>query len=376
MGSFYDVAVVGAGILGLAHAYHLARQGRRVVVFERHLKAQGASIRNFGMLWPIGQPAGPLYQLARRSLEIWLAVLKESGLWHTRCGSLHVAYHKDEAEILREFSAADGSERGCELLTPGGVRERCPAVRPDRLFAGLWSPAETCVDPRDVIAGLPEWLHRKHAVEFQFGVPVVGYEPPIVRTPAGEWQAKQLILCSGDEFQALFPNAFAGLGLVRCKLQMLRSQPYPAGWRLGPMLAAGLTLRHYASFARCPSLPALKTRLDAELPEYGRYGIHVMAAQNGRGELVLGDSHEYGDDIDVIDKREIDDLILAYLETFLSAPNLRIASRWHGTYAKHPKDAFLVLHPAERVTAITAVGGAGMTLSFGLAELVVEDCVE
>ncbi len=72
----YDTAVVGAGILGLAHAYHLARKGQRVVVFERSPRAQGASIRNFGMLWPIGQPAGAMYQLARRSLEIWAEVLK------------------------------------------------------------------------------------------------------------------------------------------------------------------------------------------------------------------------------------------------------------------------------------------------------------
>src|SRR5262245_45471435 len=82
----YDVAIAGAGVLGLAHAYHLARRGLRVIVFERHPRASGASIRNFGMLWPIGQPQGPLYELARRSLQHWLYVLRESNLWHDPCG--------------------------------------------------------------------------------------------------------------------------------------------------------------------------------------------------------------------------------------------------------------------------------------------------
>lgn len=161
---------------------------------------------------------------------------------------------------------------------------------------------------------------------------------------------------------------------MRCKLQMMRTSP--VGWRLGPMLAAGLTLRHYQAFAACPSLPALRERLDREHPAYGRYGIHVMASQNGAGELVLGDSHEYDAAAEPFDKAEIDRLILDYLHTFLAAPDLSIAARWHGVYVKHPTEAYRVLRPAPRVTAVVAAGGAGMTLSFGLAEQVVREELE
>lgn len=374
MNSAYDVGVVGAGIVGLAHAYHLARRGMRVVVFERHARAQGASIRNFGMIWPIGQPLGPLYQLARRSHELWLEVLQASGLWYRPCGSLHLAYHDDEMQVLREFVAeASPHDRPCELWTPGQVRARFPAVVQRGLCAGLWSPTELAVDPRQVIAELPGWLTRTFGVEFAFGETVLRYELPRVLTTEGERSVRRLILCTGADFRDLAPTAFAESGLVPCKLQMMRSQAFGEHFQLGTHLAAGLTLRHYASFARCPTLPALARRLSAELADYLRFGIHVLVAQNERGELTLGDSHQYGDAIEPFDNPRIDEMILAYLKTFLTVPDLTIVARWHGIYVKHPAAAYVVVHPSPRTLAVTGVGGAGMTLAFGLAEQVVTD---
>lgn len=377
MSAVYDVGVVGAGILGLAHAYHLARRGLRVAVFERHRQAQGASIRNFGMIWPIGQPLGPLYQLARRSRGLWLEVLTASGLWHRQCGSLHLAYHEDEAQVLREFVAeSTGQDRPCELWTPARIAAQFPAVVPEGLRAGLWSPLELAVDPRQVIAELPAWLARTWGVDFAFGTPVLGHHLPCVVTPEGDRFVRRLVICTGIDFRELAPKAFADCGLVPAKLQMMRSQPFGDRFQVGTHLAAGLTLRHYGAFAQCPSLPALARRLDAELPDYGRHGIHVLVAQNGRGELTLGDSHEYGDAIEPFDNPRIDELILAYLKTFLTVPDLTIAARWHGTYVKHPTAAYIVARPAPQTLAVTGVGGAGMTLSFGLAEQVVTDWLE
>jgi FAD dependent oxidoreductase TIGR03364 len=375
MSAEYDVGVVGAGIGGLAHAYHLARRGLRVLVFERHRRAQGASVRNFGMIWPVGQPLGPLYDLARRSRDIWLEVLAASGLWHQACGSLHLAYHDDEAEVLREFIAesAGGRDRPCELWTAAQVAARFPAVVTAGLRAALWSPSELAVDPRQVIADLPAWLARAYGVEFAFGTPVLGHDLPRVVTPDGDRVVRRLVLCTGTDFRELAPAAFTGSGLVPVKLQMMRSQAFGDRFRVGTHLAAGLTLRHYAAFARCPTLPALARRLDAELPDYGRHGIHVLVSQNGLGELTLGDSHEYGDAIGPFDAPHIDELVLAYLRTFLTVPGLTIAARWHGTYVKHPTAAYVVARPGPGVLAVSGLGGAGMTLAFGLAERVVAD---
>ena len=68
----FDVAIVGAGIVGLAIAYIAAQKGQKVAVFERHPRAAGASVRNFGLIWPVGQPAGPALDRALRSREVWL----------------------------------------------------------------------------------------------------------------------------------------------------------------------------------------------------------------------------------------------------------------------------------------------------------------
>jgi FAD dependent oxidoreductase TIGR03364 len=369
----YDDAVVGAGILGLAHAYQLAKRGHRVVVFERNPRAMGASVRNFGMLWPIGQPFGPMRQLAQRSLMIWHEVLRAAGIWHDPCGSLHLAYRDDEWQVLREFAeTARKQGHPVELLDPQSVRSKSPAVCEEGLIGGIFSAAEICVDPRQVLAELPEFLHKTLGVEFHFGSLVRGYDAEHVVCERGRIRAERLWVCSGEDLQTLYPDVMLAWGLRRCKLQMMRSQPFGTRFRLGPMLAAGLTLRHYQSFANCPSLPALKDRVAHESPEFDRYGIHVMASQNGHGEIVIGDSHEYDQqNAEPFAKTMVDQIILDYLRTFLAVPDLQIAERWQGVYVKHPTESYLIAQPCPGVTLVNGVGGNGMTLSFGLAEQVV-----
>lgn len=369
-----DAVVVGAGIVGLAHAFHLARRGRRVVVLDRSPRAEGASVRNFGMIWPIGQPAGPRHRLAVQSRAWWLEILNRSKLWFDPVGSLHLAYAEEEEAVLREFATPSAEHReSVEWLDADSVRELAADVAPDGLRGGVFSGSEICVDPRQVLRELPDFLAQVHGVEFRFAEPVQAIEGRRAVTSRDSIDFDRAFVCTGDDFEGLFAALYRESGLVRCKLQMMRSEPLAGGRRLGPMLAAGLTLAHYDAFAHCPSLPALQNYLKDRYDEYLRYGIHVMASQNGLGEVVIGDSHEYGGAVGPFNNERIDDLVLQYLQGFLDLPTLRIAQRWQGTYAKHPTAPYWVVHPSPEVAIVTGLGGSGMTLAFGLADQVVRE---
>ncbi len=364
-----DVAIVGAGIIGLAHAYVAARAGRRVSVFERNPAANGASVRNFGMIWPIGQPAGAMHQTALRSREIWLELLHESGLPYMPTGSLHAAYRDDEAAVGREFAErAKPLGYDCRWLDARQTLEKSSALRSEGLIGALWSPTEMTVDPRQVIAQLPEFLKELYGVRFHFNSAVKEVETHSLKTNEVICAADVIVVAGGDDFQTLFPELFRDAHLTRCKLQMLRTVQQPRNWALGPSLAFGLSFRHYPTFNICESLPALKSRVAQETPEFDKWGIHVMASENATRQITLGDSHEYALEVDIFDRSQVNELILEYAREYLRVPDLRIAESWHGVYAKHPGTPFLRLTPMESVRVVTVTSGIGMTLSFGLAE--------
>ncbi|HEY6212190.1 MAG TPA: TIGR03364 family FAD-dependent oxidoreductase [Vicinamibacterales bacterium] len=364
-----DVAIVGAGIVGLAHAYVAARAGRSVAVFERNPEAIGASVRNFGMIWPIGLPPGKVRAMALRSREVWLDVLREAKLPFSPTGSLHVAYRNDEAAVGREFAEmAPALGYECAWLARDEALERSRAIRAEGLVGALWSGTELTVDPRRIVGALPAFLAEQYGVQFFFNTAVQSVESSFVAAGGRRWNAGAVVVAGGDDFQTLFPEQFRESGVTRCKLQMMRTVRQPDGWTLGPSLAFGLTFTHYATFRWCASLGALKERIRRETPELERWGIHVLVSQTSAGELTIGDSHETGLAVSVFDKPHVNRLILEYARQHLDVPTLEIGEQWHGVYAKHPDHAFLDFEPLDGVRAITVTNGLGMTLSFGIAE--------
>ncbi len=365
--------VVGAGILGMATARTLAINGYAVKVIERSQFSIGASIRNFGMLWPIGQPDGQLYDRAIRSREIWKEYLNSSSIPFNSCGSLHLAYSKQEWDVLEELSTVfQDSGRPVNLITPEQIGNRFDGIKQTNLKGGLFSNDEVIIDPREGIRNLPPYLSQKFGIEFIWGTAISRVKPGSVFSGITRFDADLIFICSGADFEILYPEVFNQQKITKCKLQMMRFVSDKPNYNLGTSICGGLSLLHYKSFTASKALGILKAKLQNELPEHLKWGIHVMVAQNMQGELTVGDSHEYGLDFDPFDKHLINQLILDYLKNMVHIDQWRLIESWNGIYPKMTNGKTdLHIEVENGVHILNGIGGNGMTLSFGLAEEVI-----
>lgn len=368
--------VVGAGIVGLAAARVLSNNGYAVTVIEKTQRAVGASIRNFGMIWPIGQPDGELYQLALNSSQIWKDICASIGMWFNQSGSLHVAYSNEEWIVLNElFAQFEKEGRPVRLLTPSQISAKYPQVKQHNLLGGLFSSDEMIVDPRIAVAKVSDYLTTFPGVQFLWNHTVQEVGVGFVKCGNMLFKADKIFVCSGQEIESLFPETFSALPIVKCKLQMMRLH-LPDNRSVGTSVCGGLSLLHYTSFKKAPSLKILHNKVVTEMPEYIKYGIHVMISQHELGEITLGDSHEYGFTFDPFDNNYMNDLIVNYLNGFMHASNWVISSTWNGVYPKMTDGSSWYFNQVlQDVYILNGLGGAGMTLSFGVAEkLIVPVC--
>jgi glycine oxidase len=158
-----DVAVIGAGVIGLSIAWRLALRGVAVAVFDRAGAGAGASLAATGMLAAAAEHepgCHDLLALALESQRLWpqfrAALEAQSGhaIDYRECGTLVVALARDEVERLR---FRHDLHRRCGLdtrwLNGGEVRDLEPGLRPS-VAAGLFCAEDHEVDPRLVMAAL------------------------------------------------------------------------------------------------------------------------------------------------------------------------------------------------------------------------------
>lgn len=357
----YDVAIVGAGIVGLAHALAAARDGRRVLVIDRDAQANGASIRNFGFVTVTGQEQGTVWRRARRSRDVWMEVAGPAGIAVEHRGLTMVAQRPEARAVCEAFLDTDMAE-GCAWHDGAAARALLGPIHPAALEGVLTSTVDIRVESRTAIPKLAAWLAAHHGVEFWRGVAVHGVETGQLDTAVGVVPAQTIIVCPGDDLATLFPDALAGI--TRCKLQMLRlADP---GFRLPGAIMSDLGMVRYLGYAALPEAAALRRRLEAEQADHLANGIHLIVVQSADGSLVVGDSHHYAATPDPFGKEAVDALILEeFRAVFGQVPP--VLERWTGTYASAASHS-RVVRPLPGVHVVIVTSGTGASTAFALAE--------
>ncbi|ARC56494.1 Gamma-glutamylputrescine oxidoreductase [Frondihabitans sp. 762G35] len=368
-----DVAIVGAGIVGLGHALAAIDRGLSVVVIDRGSVQTGSSIRNFGHAC-ISVQSGAAQVHADRTRELWLRLVEEAGLWHRADGGFVVARAEDELDVLREFRARrpdrvellSAEETAASTGTGPGV-----AVGGARLLDDLQ------VDPREAVLRITDHL-RSRGVEFQFGTAARTIRSGRLHTTRGRIAADQVIVAVNYDVDHLFPELGDRYQVERCALDMLRVEiPGLRAPLRGPVLT-GWSMLRYSGFAGLPSLGRVRERLHSGHPAFAALDVNQMYTQWRDGSVIVGDTHHRGDAVDPFQRENaFDELLDATASLFgqESRRDLRVVERWQGVYASAPEE-FLVDEPLDGVHVVSVTTGIGMTTGLGLADRVVSEIYE
>ncbi len=366
----FDLAVVGGGVLGLAHAYTAAKAGQRVVVIERDIRANGASIRNFGFITVTGQERGESWKLACRTRDVWAEVATRSGLRIEQRGLYLSARSTEAIAVIEAFLETEMGE-GCRLLSPQEFRELAGGLGGQDLKGGLFSPYELRVESRTAIPVLTAWLREAFGVTFFNETVVFEAAPPCLRTSRGVIEAAATVVCPGDDFATLYADRIARHKLQRCRLSMLRlADP---GFRLPGTLMSDLSLARYRGYAALPEARSLEAKLRAEQPSHFENGVHLIVAQGADGSLIVGDSHHYGDLPGPFAPADAERDILDEFSRATGHEPPPVLERWSGVYAVSSDRTYLVDTPEPDVRLVMVTSGTGASTGFGIAEKVIED---
>ena len=361
-----DLLIVGAGILGLAHAWAGVRRGLKVRVFERSDRPLGASIRNFGQALVTGQAPGPMLDLARQSHGLWGELADAAGLALKKQGSLIFARSEAEEAMLEAFCRGRAREHGYRVeLLRGAALQDLYDGRFVHHRAALHGLDDQQLFSREALPQIVDYL-RGLGVEFHFSTLVREVEAGAALTTAGRFKARHVVVCSGHDYQTLLAEQIATLKPSVCRLQMLRArleQPLD----LQHSVLTGLSCVHYGAFSDLPEAEAIRTQIRRDTPELEAHGIHLLASPTPYGELIIGDSHHYGNDAEPFNDEAVDRLMIDVAEHTLGG-RLRVLERWQGVYGSRGPGPFSVLQVGDAVTAVLMHTGLGMSVGLGLGE--------
>jgi sarcosine oxidase subunit beta len=229
-----EVAIVGAGIMGVSTAYHLARLGvRRVVVLERDSVCSGSTaLASGGIRHQYANRLG--IELTTHSIVTYERFEEEFGVDpHFRQHGYLILIATQEALDLARRSVALQRSLGVdvELLDADATRRLCPYLRTDDLLGATYSPRDGYADPYLCTTAIAARA-RELGVEIRQQTEVRGFTRSGDRvtgvvTAAGPLEASVVVLATGAWSGVVGTLAGVDIPIVPHRRHKFVTAPFP-----------------------------------------------------------------------------------------------------------------------------------------------------
>jgi len=236
-----DVVVVGAGVIGSACAYRIARSGANVILVDRAAPGGGASDTSAGGIRQQNRDRRELL-LAVYAIRLWTSLESElsADVRYRRSGHITLAEAEPEVDTLRssvEQQRSDGLD--IALLDADELRDVAPGLGPT-VLAGSYCPTDGHADPARTTRAFVRGAKRAGASVLNecrvSGVSVEGGRVVGLETTRGAIACDRVVNAAGAWGGRLAAMAGVELPITGRALQMSRTAPVPRA--LGPVLGS------------------------------------------------------------------------------------------------------------------------------------------
>ncbi len=362
------IAIIGSGIIGATIAHRLSKSDMEITLFEKDARPNGASVRNFGLIWISGRRGGEELRLALESRKIWSEVSSEiPGISFSENGSLTLLTSEAEIDLANEAINSDPSNsRRLAVITPNEVESKYKVTLVSSVKAAIECELDAVVDPNHAVIAILEDLSKTPNVTVRVSTQVASIAERTVKTVHGDHEEFDVVIVATGTagIELISPYGLPeNIGISTTSLAM--ASTHAATFSLAPTIADSDSLRYYPFFQ-----PFVSKHLSDQDPLPLRHGAQLLARQLTDGTIILGDSHYYDQPTRFKVDIEIVDHFRAKLGSLLNADIPSLESVWTGSYTRtlDPIRPY-VAHPvADGILYVTAAGGMGMTLSWAIAD--------
>jgi glycine/D-amino acid oxidase-like deaminating enzyme len=227
-----DVAIVGGGIIGISSAYHLARVGIRVAVFEKGSLGCEQSSRNWGWVRTLGRDL-PEVPLAIRSNQLWGDIQHQIDVGFRRTGMLYL--QENEADAIAHQKWIDAAQiygLDAELLSDAVTKKMLPETAKP-WHGAMSSKTDGVAEPALATAAIAKLAREAGALIFEQcavrGVEQSAGKVSALVTEAGTVKTSTVLVAAGAWSRLFCGNLGANFPQLKVRGSVLRTTPIDAG---------------------------------------------------------------------------------------------------------------------------------------------------